>query len=307
MTRNELERDPRFKRICSKYDIYTTNATVFGDLILLNSVGKDIYILLDKDYNTLAIEKAYITNVNKFINSLYNEYKTYVDNFYLPYPFDKLTFQQIVDISNRITISEEIERKVMTINNIDCIYKKNDDYSRLLAYIKFLGKEIRNYQSYLYFNKVMGIEVVDVASHIKTLIEKINVFIELSVKNKKVICVDELIEYMNNEDYEYYEYKFLLQEVINLLLKQKGYKIENQKFQRTPTSNLSNLSEKSYQLIEILKMTKVENRYKIRKYKEEEAKDIFEILSFGDKTFNIKKFIKTDKKILNKKRIWHKI
>lgn len=297
MTKNEIEKNSKFMRVCSKYDIYSKNAIVYNDLILLNVPGKDIYILLDKDYNTIAIEQAYITNIDKYINSLYQEYFEYGKTMCFSYPFDKITYKQIIDFSNRITLSQKDNTILLTLNGINCIYKPNDDYSKLLAYIKFLGKEIKNYQLYIFINKQMGIEVPDVASHIAILINKINEFIESCVVNKKVICTDELIEYMNNEDFEYYEYKFLLNEVISLLLKQKGYKIENEKLEKTPISSISNLSDKAYQLFEILKISKTNVR---QKNDEDEIKDIFEIIELEDRTFGSDKLHKIGKKLLKR-------
>jgi len=300
MNNKEIQKDSKFLRVCSKYDIYTGNVSKIGDFLLVNSPGKDIYILLDKDYNTLAIEKAYITNVDKFVNSLYQEYNNYSKKLCFSYPFEKINFKQILDMSNRIHLICKDEKIIMMINGINCIYKKNDDYSMLLSYIKFLGKEIKNYQSYVFINKKLGVEVMDVASYIEILIKKINDFIDTSIKNGKVIYTDELIEHMNNDEFEYHEYKFLLDEIIKLLLKQKGYKIKNNKLEKSPISRISNLSDKTYQLLAILNMTNFHLRQKIIKNNEDDVKDIFEIIELEEKAFYIKKQPTFIKKILKK-------
>lgn len=300
MTKKELLNDSAFRQTCSKYGMNCKECSIYGDLILLKNKEKNIYLLLDNNYNIIAIECAVVSNEEKFVNSLYNEYSNYGSSigfeYNIGYPFNNFYLKNIVDIASRIRVIKDDNKLNLKVNGINCLSKNKDDYTSLLYYIKFLGKEIKNYQLYVFINKEIGVSVEDVNLHIHNLVAKINTFIDFSVKNRKVPKTIELINLLQNDDLEYEEYVFLLEEVIKLLLRQKGYKIENDKLEKIPVSNISNLSEKAVQLLEILSLSDSDFKIISKTYNSEQ-KDLFEIISLGDKHFPV--ILTTKKRILN--------
>lgn len=299
MTLSDISRDKRFKKVCNSYDVYWKNSRVYGDFVLLKSLN-DLYILLDKNFNPIAIESAIVADEKAFVKSLCREYSTYSSylDYNLDYPFKNYNLQKIVDISNRVTIISQDNEKVdeIIVNGKKCIYKKRDDYLQLLSYLKFLGKIINDYQYYIFINKKNGITVKDINIYISELIIKINEFIDICINNKKVPKINEIINYVGKEDIDYDGYDVLLNEILELLLRKKSHKIEDDNLKKIPSSNINNLDEKAKQLLEILNLS--DHDFLIRKNNRdllEEPIDLFEIFTLEERHFNLKK-----KRILKK-------
>lgn len=299
MILSDINRDKRFKKVCNSYDVYWRNSKVYGDFVLLRPTD-DIYILLDKNFNPIAIESALVSDEKAFVKSLCREYSTYslYLDYNLDYPFKNYNLQKIIDMSNRITIISQDNKEIseMIVNGVKCSYKKRDDYLQLLFYIKFLGKIINDYQYYIFINKKNGMTVKDSNIYISGLIRKINEFIDICINNKKVPTTNEVISYVGKEDIDYAGYELLLNEILELLLRQKSYKIEENKLKKIPTSNINNLDEKAKQLLEILNLS--DHDFLITKNNRDplvEPIDLFEILNLEERHFNLKK-----KRILKK-------
>lgn len=275
MTKQELINDMNFRRKCCEYGLDWMNFEIYGDVILLNTSNKYVYVLLDKNYNTIGIHKVEFANMHltkQQITDGYNEIYNLIDEsegYCFPYPFQNLSLKQIVNLSNRINIygSNHGHSSDFTING-DMIIGENDKtYICLLSYIKFMGIQIEEYFLNSYKMKILGFDYPDIHSYIKNTMYNIRQCVNDNIKiGRRPFPVD-VLEYIgqNNKDIELYNH--YLYNIIDLLMKEKGYKIKGGfKHYREiePTEkNTEDLSVLSTNLLKILEVSDEEVKQKI--------------------------------------------
>lgn len=108
MTKNELIKDIDFRQKCSKYGLYWENAEIYGEVILINTPIEGLYVLFDKNYNTIGIERNIHQDKEQFVADFYERYSQFTDiipfseNF--DYPFENYTLQNFINLANRVNI-----------------------------------------------------------------------------------------------------------------------------------------------------------------------------------------------------------
>lgn len=264
-----------FRRKCCEYGLDWMNSEIYGDVILLNTPSKWVYVLLDKNYNTMAVHKVEFHNMHfekKEITSDYDEIYNLIDESVgccLPFPFQKLSLKQIVDLSNRININVTNHgHSSDIIVNGDIVSGENDKtYIGLLSYIKFLGIQIEQYFLNSYQMKMLDFDYPDIHPYIKHTIYNIRKCIDCNIEiGRRPFPVD-ILKYIgqNNKDIELYDH--YLYNIIDLLMKEKGYKIKSGfEYYREiePTEkNTEDLSILSTNLLKILEVSDKEVKQKI--------------------------------------------
>ena len=275
MTKQELINDINFRRKCCEYGLDWMNFEIYGDVILLNTPSKWVYVLLDKNYNTIAVHKVEFHNMHldkKEITNDYNEIYNLIDESMgccLPFPFQNLSLKQIVNLSNRINIygSNHGNSSDITING-DMIIGENDKtYIGLLSYIKFIGIQIEQFFLNCYQMKILNFDYPDIHPYIKHTMYNIKKCIDYNIESGRRPFPVDVLEYIgqNNKNIELYDH--YLYNIIDLLMKEKGYKIKaGFKHYREiePTEkNTEDLSILSTNLLKILEVSDEEVEQKI--------------------------------------------
>lgn len=147
----------------------------------------------------------------------------------LKYPFNNLTIDQIIYISNRINPLIVNHGRTIMIkingNYYDRSNKEQEDYICLASYIKFIGKEVEFYQKYSSRFKSIGLCVPSEYEFINALISKIEECIDFYIgKNMRPWPID-ILKNLNQTD-EVYELENSLYDIIDLLLKEKNYRVK---------------------------------------------------------------------------------
>lgn len=195
MANNEVKEDLKFIRRCSEYGLNVEDAEVFEDVITVKTPKEELYVIFDKDFNTIGIEENIFNETKIFAEDFYEEYCRFCDalprgkNF--GYPFEAFTLRDFIYIGNNTdifrtnngkstttTVTIDKEKKIIDREN-------NEEYVELLGYIKFISQQIRKYFLMSYRMQMMGYEFPDVYEYVRRLIEKINENINESIKNNE--------------------------------------------------------------------------------------------------------------------------
>lgn len=263
MTKKELENDTKF--IICKYLNYGPDGDfeVYNDTIILNTPIKDIHVLLDKDYHTIGIHKVDPATMHltmEEISELYANLYNLVDKtkgYCFSYPFQNLSLKEIIDISDRVYIKHSSE---IFVNGDLVIDENNRDYTNLLSYIKFLDKQIKQYFLNAYQMKIMGFDYPNVYEYVNKLIANINICIDENIKNNCRPQPIDIINYLGQEKKSIDKYRDALYNIIDLLLKEKGFKIKGGFYycrEIEPTNQeVEDLSVLSNNLLELLELPK---------------------------------------------------
>ena len=275
MTRLEIEKNMKFRQECSKYGLNWEyfNVVTCGNndyVILLNMPNRNIYVLLDKNYNTIGVEpfnshRDY-NALERFARDKYNAYCNFTDkmpfgeNF--GYPFEKFTLKQIIDLANRIEVMETNHGHSLCIKVNGELYHRNSEkdetYFQLLLYIKFLGEEIKQYFLYRYHMQMLGCEDLDVYTYVRHLIKCLNECINSNINKYRRTYSGNILSYIG-QNYGELKFNGILDHVANLLIKDKGYKSKaNRPGEIEPIEipeNKQDLSILSMKLLKILDLS----------------------------------------------------
>ena len=155
MANNEVKEDLKLIRRCSEYGLDIEDAEVFDDVITVKTPKEELYVLFDKDFNTIGIEENIFNDTRTFAEDFYEEYCRFCDvlprgkNF--GYPFESFTLRDFIHIGNNTDIFRTNNGKSTTTTiKIDGKRKlidreNNEEYVELLGYIKFISEEIQKY------------------------------------------------------------------------------------------------------------------------------------------------------------------
>lgn len=269
MEKNEIMNDIAFKQQCRKYGIYWENCEVYDNVILLNTPIKDLYVIFDKNYNTIAIDKLESDMQQSkidFAKRKYYKYCNFTDIFpfgeEFDYPFEDFTLKNIIDLYDKIEIMETNHGHSLSIKINGKWYdresKEHENYFRLLSYIKFLGEEIKRYFLFTYHLQILGCKVPNVYEYVRNLISQINNSIDFFIENNKRPWPSYILSNIGQNPKEI-DFDELLYDVIDLLLNDKGFRIKwgspDEIEELDKPDQKSNLSLLATQLLEILDLS----------------------------------------------------
>lgn len=272
MTKNEIVNDIKFKQRCGAYGLDWSDCELYDDVILLNTPTKDLYVLFDKNYNTIGVfnwEGSKRLHLKEF-SSRYSEFSYVMPSGYgISYPFQNFTLKQIIDLSNRIEIMEtRLCQPLLTIINGDSYdrnLQENEEYFQLASYIKFLGEEIKRYFLLSYQMQCLGYKFPDIYSYIKSIMKKVNECIDFYIERKEILFSPYILSSIG-QNYRELNMSGILTDVTNLLLKNRGYQIKKGSLSVIePIQSLEerkDLSIIAKELLEILKLSDEELKMK---------------------------------------------
>lgn len=271
MTKNEIINDVYFKRECNKYGLDHQNCEIYDEAILLNTPLQDLYVIFDKNYNTIAVEKFNSTDSKEskidFARRKVFEYSNFNDNVLcgerFGYPFENLTLKQIIDLSHRIEIMACNHGHSFTriINGewYDWSSKKDKVYFNLLSYIKFLGEEIKKYFLINYQFQVLCFEAPNIYEYVRTLINQINNSINFYLEhNKRPLPTDILSSLGQDRQLAFDDVmEKILNDITELIMNDKGYKMKNyyEIEKNTKAKSKTSLSVFATRLLKILELS----------------------------------------------------
>ncbi len=266
MTKNELINDINFRHKCSEYGLYWENAEIYGNVILINTPIEGLYVIFDKNYNTIGIETNEYCDEEHFANDFYERYSKFTDvlpfgeNF--DYPFENYTLKNFIDLANRVDIIESNHgHSIGTKVNgewYDRNSHENEEYFQLLSYIKFISEEVKRYFLMNYHMQAMGFEVPDVYSYVRALIKNINASVDYQIENNQRPWPSNILRSIGQNNGKL-NFDYLLYDIANLLMKQNGVIVKSgspDTLEQIDSSiNKKNLSVLSDKLLRILDLS----------------------------------------------------
>lgn len=298
--------DEKFVERRSEYGIYSSDCEIYDDAIIMNSHKNGIYVILDRNYNTIGIHKVEFATMHlrkEEIAKGYNELYELVDkesgcNFL--YPFDKLSLKQIMELSKRVSIrgANNGHSSYSLVNGDVVIDEENNEYIGLLSYINFLSEQVSEYFIDSYHIKMLGFDYPNVYEYIRNIMYEIDRCIDMYIKNEKRPFPADIIAYLGKRGKERKNEHKELYSVIELLLKQKGYKIKGGFAHYNEIEPIceekKDLSNLSVNLLKILEMPedelkrKQENVYKTMHVEEINLREYLEGDTKKDKSLSLK-------------------
>ncbi len=192
MDKNKLMDDIPFRNRCCTYGLSWEDFNIYENTIILNTPKKDVFVLLDENYNTIDILKMVD---NDYQTTIENHLLAYKSPNYLPYPFQDFSLKQLLDLANRISID-----RLRTFVNDKLVFgNQNNSYILLLTYVKFLSEQIEQYFLNAFQMKIMGFSYPDAYSYINSLIQNINECIMLYIENEKRPFPIDIINYLGQD------------------------------------------------------------------------------------------------------------
>ena len=290
MDKNTIRDNFAFRSKCVAYGLNWNNFEVYEDIIILNSPKKDIFVLLDNNYNTIGIHKLKQGNQTKSIEEyaikyrdLYN-YSGYNNGLDLPYPFQNFSLKQIVDLANRVIFHKDR----VFVNDKYVLDDHDNIYISLLAYIKFLGMQIEQYFLNAYQMKMEGFEYPEVHLYLRSIILNIDECINMYIDKKTRPFPIDIIQYLGQDRNNIDEWNTELYKIINLLLNKKGFKtlggFKHYHDIETVDKNEIDLADLSLNLLKILEVPKDEVKTEFSESK----------IPFDIETINLKSWLEQD-------------
>ena len=108
MERKEILESTKFRNTCDKFGLNWVAFDIYDDVIVVPDDDKEIMFLFDENYNIISIHKLALNNANLSPSTIVKHYYELYSNvndemgIMLPYPFQKLSVKDIMDIADRI-------------------------------------------------------------------------------------------------------------------------------------------------------------------------------------------------------------
>lgn len=226
MDRKTIKTNLSFRKKCEAFGISLNDFAIYEDIIILKSPKKDIFVLLDENYNTIGIHKLENTIPKKSIEEYaiqYRELYSYVDDndFALTYPFQNFSIKQIVDLANRV----QFYRDSILVNDKYVLDNSDNVYISLLAYIKFLKDQIDQYFLRAYQSKMLGFEYPEIHAYLRIIMANIDECIKMYIDKKTRPFPIDIVRYLGQDKNNIDLRDSKLYIIIDLLLNEKGFKI----------------------------------------------------------------------------------
>ena len=219
MTRGELKRDPRFRYVYSEYGNLNSNDDfeIYGNVIKLNSGKKEIYTLIDENYNVIGVYTSELSlkhhtreEVEEKIAEIYQKYSTAIneEGKTLPAPFDEFSLKEVQELSRRISITPYNRGSAMDMRiNGKYVIDAEDNYCSkvcyyLLSYISFLGNYLKQYYKNLFKMKSLDLDYPDVYEYIDSLVKNIG----KPFSESNVPSISQIGENIGEREAEFYDF-----------------------------------------------------------------------------------------------------
>ena len=229
MVKSDIYYDMNFRAKCSSYGLNWQKFNVWDNVIIIETPKKGMYVLMDEHYNIIDITKLYTSESKKTVAEYKSEYTNVVreKGHVFKKPFEDFSISQIINLADRISIvlSNQGNSTYMLVNGEYVTDNKNNIYTLLLYYIKFLGEQIKEYYMKLYQMKIMGFDYPDIYTYMNRIIEKIE---ELASDEKdNYPFPTNIVKYLGQVDKVDAKYQHMLYKIVRLLDREKDREFEN--------------------------------------------------------------------------------
>lgn len=204
-------------RICENYD--TDPIT-----IMLDTPNKDVFVLMNANYDTIGIHRYTKEGEDRSSYSLAYDYRSIY--YYTSY-FYGVKISDIVALADRIVISStnNFRSLRMIVNGQEV----NDEHGKVcieyLSYIKFLGIRIESYFKELYKAKMLGITYPSLTEYLSAVINYIDRYIDKCMNEKRRPWPTELLAAIGENTENIDRDSMILYPMIDFLLYERGYQI----------------------------------------------------------------------------------
>ena len=190
MERTEIINSQNFRSICANYGLNWADFEIYGDTIVLFNDDKKLMFIFDENYNIVNIHEPRIfTKFSVMVTAThyYNIYSSIDETIgtALPYPFQKLSIKDIMDIADRIEILDSNNGHTTSpiVNGKAISNEDPDEVKGMLIYTKFLGEEIKKYYEKLYEAKMLGVQYPNIYTYINKVISVLNDTVNKEIKS----------------------------------------------------------------------------------------------------------------------------
>lgn len=237
MTREEIINDIKFKQRCGLYGLDCENCEIYDDVILLNTPTLGLYVLFDKNYNTIGVELidySRYSSKESFVRDKYYEYSNFTSSMPFEdgfdYPFENFTLKHIIDLSNRIEFMENNQgHSLITRVNGESYDRRNnkeEESFQTLSYVKFLGEEIKQYFLINYHMQSLGFEVPNVYDYVKLLMSRVNECVDFHLSHNRRPWPPYILSGLG-QNYRELKMDGILYDVADLLMRERGFKVKS--------------------------------------------------------------------------------
>ena len=293
MDKTSILNDKKFRLSCANYGLNWNCFIVRKDVILAYTVIDDLFVIFDKNYNVIGVEKL---PGYPFDDKSFEEfYQRYSNGKKFIYPFEDFTLRDFIDLASRVDLIKiNKDRSVQTKINGQVFEKNNTEnieYFELLSYIKFIGERIKQYFLISYQIQIMGFQIVDVHSYVRQLIHKINNSVAYSFKKKFISSPSVMLQDIGLPDPNFV---VLLSDIADLLMRQNGLKPLFGRLTPDLTLERKDLSMLAKNLLSLLEISEDELK-EVEEQNNYDIKSIESLLEIIEK----KDFVMTKKQLHN--------
>lgn len=167
--KEKLKKDISFLKKCRIFGVDWNNLEIHYDIdqyyIYIPTVDNKHVVIFDELYNVIGIERN-SGNINDKVGSRVSLYETPVIDF--SYPFVSYSIKNILEVSKLIEINK-IDK--VTFNDKEV---NNDIIKGVLAYLKLLSEEIKDYYIRIYPLIMQGYNIPEVETYIADLMRRVD-------------------------------------------------------------------------------------------------------------------------------------
>ena len=226
---NDLE---KLNKACKRYGIDANEAKAFKNVIVVPGSVDGLYVVFDKNYNTIDVRRFYEhapENMYNYFEGVYLMYKDeFIETFYLSDVRDSstesLSISHVVELSDKYKVRDCNQgHSTMLVHNGEEL-KADIDSINYMSYMQFLRGIIERYYSLSYKMKERNISFPTADRFITQVVGEINFYIDRCIMMERRPDPIEFVDLSDNK-WLYVDYCDLLVNVFNLLLKHQGYKV----------------------------------------------------------------------------------
>ena len=251
MMRNEVLNSEEFKQKCSIFGLNWLNFNVYDNTIILGDDNDSLFFIFDHNYNVIGIHKLGFHNSHisdKVIaENYYNTYSNIDSSLgaVLPYPFNKLSLKDVLDIGERIEIikNEDVNGYTIKVNGKTVEEnEQNQEYIGLLMYTKFLNNEIERYYNNLYEATTLDLEYPNIYTYLNKIIDNMSACIDQGIKNNSSVTNKEILTSLGRPITDENIYSIEMFKTTRLITYDKWNKLDQGDEEKSRNNYLPNLA-----------------------------------------------------------------
>ena len=218
----------RIQLVCNRYGLDYNEALCGSNVVVVPGSVKNIYVSFDKEGNVVDVRRHFAINENvvEYFDNAYdifsNSYLSSVSICDDDFSKDtKVSFNEIIKITDKYRYDKSyLTTYVTEEDNLD------ENQKNLVSFLTLLRGVGDKYNSLHYQMLSCGVNTPDFKSYTRFIINSLNNYIDECLKENKKPNADEFIN-LSGQINLLLIYRVNLEDAINLLLKIKGYVIND--------------------------------------------------------------------------------